>query len=364
MLTGIKPLRTRPIPVGGTWTLPPTWATTQATTQTMFIPLYKIRNCPDRVFNRYANALIGGATSTMRQRLATNGYEVEVCPTAVSDGIFYNTSRNTISIWTGYAGATVVGGSQSALVRGGIGVTPYDDKTYTNALANMWHEMVWAELGIYFPAGQRPAGHTNDVLISDWTEIRNLITDCVNNGANAAWSTDPAAFCNTMRCGQRSEDYPTITTPIPFNATNTQVKTAIENLPFIRTVTQWPAADITVTGGALPTAVTISFGTTAGGFQGQYYQKNVVPLTVASNNLNTGSPSLSVTTPGTGWGTPTSLTMSLTTTGSPTSGTFTLTFKGGVDRMLETVGPGTTGTTPQQRVNTWLSICSTNSWTT
>lgn len=352
----MKPHRTQTIAVsGGNWT----HAQANPTTQVFYIPLWQVRNCTDRQFKKHADALLIGCSETTRQRMATNGYQAEVCPTNVCDGTFWQSLRQGHGIWT-FAGATTVGSNSSAVAGGQEEPNP---KNYVGSCF-IWHEMLWAELGIFFPAGQRPSGKDAYTLIHQWPEIIALAADCVTDGAPSAYNSDPASFCNVMRCGQRLETHPNFTAAIPFNATAAQVKTAVENCQYIRAGVL--GDDISVTGGSLPAAVDVSFS------PGQYNNKNVVPFTVKTNSLAGGSsptPVITmVTTGSTGHGAPynitaTSAVQRITTTGSPTSGTFVLNFGGGIDRRLEIVGPGSVTGTPQSRVDRWDTICTNNGWT-
>lgn len=359
MPTGIKPYRRLFFPTASSWT---TTNLSSNITQILYTPFYQIRNCPDRIVKKYINTSVIYVTAASRQRMANNGYYVEVCGNNVTDGPMYADQRPFHYIWT-FAGAT---NDLTSIARGAADYV--NDKNYTGSCGNVLHELNFAELTRYFPAGQRPAGHTTDVSIFDWSEVQAVKNDCNNNG----FADTGSGFTTQMRVSQRIENTPIATTTIPFNATASQVQAALETHPYIST----GGADVSVGGGPLPTAITIDF-------IGQYAAHDIVQMAVATNSLTgTGTPTPVITTTTNGSmaksgtyqdGTTFNISaanerQTLTITGTATAGTFTLNFYGGVDRMLDTAGPGTnhgtggTGGTPQSRVNTWLSICSTNGW--
>jgi len=291
--------------------------------------------------HRYINTMTQFVTEANRQRLATNGTNIEICPSSPVCWMLWNSLRGTFNYWA--TGGLSVGGGVAL----NIGLDPYPpttDSSYSRWVGSMLHEYMHSEDGTFFPSGQRPVGKESYSEINQWPEVIALQNDCQANGA------DPGALgghmCTSFRVPQRLEAV--------FGTTNkANCRTATTgNISLSGIPASNYTANISVVVGDRVLVRTQDNATQNGiyvassGAWSRSTDADTGAKLVAGLRCQITSGDLANR-----W-------FALFVLGTVTLDTTPICFH--QDVMLNSAGPGSTGGTPQSRVDRWLQMCSNN----
>ncbi len=204
------------MPTGATWTNPN--ATVYGTTQTFYLPFYRLRNVPDSLMQRFAGVMTQFVSAANRQRMFNAGVQIEICPRSTTDGVFFGGLRNS-SYFFDNGGLT--GGKNIALNGRGGAYPPENEGAYAGYIGSMLHEYAHAEDGNTLGGGNSIASNSGFLTLQN---------DCQANGADAG--ATGGHFVTSFRVPQRLEAlFTTVTKANCITATNKNIDLTTGGIP-------------------------------------------------------------------------------------------------------------------------------------